>query len=73
MGCDKFLLVETSSPALDAVEFVIDLVRAVKGYVDQGAARQGVKLDVLEAGFDDQLAGLVAGRHEEDVGDAIIF
>lgn len=73
MGCDKLFLEETGSAALDAVEFIVNLVRAVKGHVDQGAAGKRVELDIFEAGFNDQLAGLVACWHEEDVGDAVVF
>ena len=56
VGCDKLFLEETGSAALDAVEFIVNLVRAVKGHVDQGAAGERVELDVFEAGFNDQLA-----------------
>lgn len=73
MRCDELFLVKACSSAFDAIEFVIDFIRAVKGYVDQGAAREGVKFEVLEPGFDDHLSGLVAGWHEEDVGNAIVF
>lgn len=66
-------MVETGSAALDAIEILVDFVRAVKGHVDEGVFGQRVEFDVFELGLDDHLAGLVPGGNEVDLRDAVVL
>ena len=66
MRRDQLLLVQAGAPALDAVQVLVDLVRAVEGDLHQRAGRQRVEGDRREAVGQDVLPRLVARRHEAD-------
>lgn len=65
---DQLLLEEAGAAALYAVELGVDLVCAVEGDVEHGVVGEGVEGHGGQAGFDDDLARLVAGGDEADGG-----
>lgn len=62
----QLLLVQTGAAALDAVQILVDLVRAIEGDFHQHVARQRVECDGRQAVVQDVLPRLVASRHEAD-------
>ena len=63
----QLLLIQAGAPTLDAIQILVDLVRAVEGDLHQGAGGQGVERDGCEAVVQDVLARLVARGHEAHV------
>ena len=67
----QLFLIETRAPALDAIQFLIHLVCAVEGDVDQCVWWQGVEFDVPQPGRVEYLPRLVACGHEEGVREVV--
>lgn len=58
---DDLLLEQACTAALDAVQILVNLIRAIERYVEDGAQRNAVVLNSGQSGTDDQLLGLVTG------------
>lgn len=58
---DDLLLEQACTSALDAVQFLVHLVRAVEGHIEDGAWGKSVEFDSSESRIDNHLLGLVTG------------
>ena len=65
---NELLLEQTCSSTLDTVQVIVDLVRAVKGYVQHDIVRQLIEQQRREPGGKNHLARLVARRDKDDLG-----
>ena len=66
-------MVETGPTSFNAIQLIVDLVRAIEGDINKGFLWEGVELNILQPGLNDDLAGLVTGWDELDVGGAVVF
>ena len=62
----QLLLIQARPAAFDAIQILVDLVGAVKRHIQQDALGQRIEGDRCKAGFDNDLAGLVARWYEAD-------
>ena len=62
---------QTSSSTFYAVEVLIHLICAVEADIQNYVLGYRIELDGDQSGIDNQLAGLVARRHEADAGDVL--
>jgi len=68
----QLLLIQTRASSLDAVQILVDLVRAIERHVQQDVVGEAIEGDGGEAVFENILPGLIAGGDEADAGGVVV-